>query len=89
MVLERMTGIEPALSAWKADVLPLDDIRVLWGMGAPTCQPKGRKTVGVFRHRYYYYRLDFSYDSLFFVFSVGAVRDHFHIAIIQNLYRIV
>lgn len=41
VVLERMTGIEPALSAWKADVLPLDDIRRVWGMGAPTCKPKG------------------------------------------------
>lgn len=46
MVLERMTGIEPALSAWKADVLPLDDIRVVWGMGAPTCsQKEGRLLV--------------------------------------------
>ena len=27
--LERMTGIEPAFSAWEADVLPLYDIRVL------------------------------------------------------------
>ena len=26
--LERMTGIEPALSAWEADVLPLNYIRV-------------------------------------------------------------
>ena len=26
-MLERMTGIEPALSAWEADALPLDDIR--------------------------------------------------------------
>lgn len=26
--LERMTGIEPAFSAWEADVLPLNDIRV-------------------------------------------------------------
>jgi hypothetical protein len=26
-VLERMTGIEPALSAWEADVLPLNYIR--------------------------------------------------------------
>jgi hypothetical protein len=25
--LERMTGIEPALSAWEADVLPLNYIR--------------------------------------------------------------
>lgn len=27
---ERMTGIEPALSAWKADVLPLDHTRMRW-----------------------------------------------------------
>jgi hypothetical protein len=27
--LERMTGIEPALSAWEADVLPLNYIRRL------------------------------------------------------------
>ncbi len=26
-ILERMTGIEPALSAWEADVLPLNYIR--------------------------------------------------------------
>ncbi len=26
--LERMTGIEPALSAWEAEVLPLNYIRV-------------------------------------------------------------
>jgi hypothetical protein len=26
--LERMTGIEPALSAWEADVLPLNYIRL-------------------------------------------------------------
>jgi hypothetical protein len=25
--MERMTGIEPAFSAWEADVLPLYDIR--------------------------------------------------------------
>ena len=29
MQLERMAGIEPALSAWKAEVLPLYDIREL------------------------------------------------------------
>ena len=28
IVLERMTGIEPALSAWEADVLPLNYIRL-------------------------------------------------------------
>jgi hypothetical protein len=27
--MERMTGIEPAFSAWEADVLPLNYIRVL------------------------------------------------------------
>jgi hypothetical protein len=27
LTLERMTGIEPALSAWEADVLPLNYIR--------------------------------------------------------------
>ena len=27
--MERMAGIEPALSAWKAEVLPLYDIRVI------------------------------------------------------------
>ena len=32
--LERMTGIEPALSAWEADVLPLNYIRVLASAGA-------------------------------------------------------
>jgi hypothetical protein len=26
--MERMTGIEPALSAWEAEVLPLNYIRV-------------------------------------------------------------
>ena len=28
-VVERMTGIEPAFSAWEADVLPLNYIRAL------------------------------------------------------------
>jgi hypothetical protein len=28
-VMERMTGIEPAFSAWEADVLPLNYIRAL------------------------------------------------------------
>ena len=28
ITLERMTGIEPALSAWEADVLPLNYIRL-------------------------------------------------------------
>src|SRR5665647_1860177 len=28
--MERMAGIEPALSAWKAEVLPLYDIRIEW-----------------------------------------------------------
>jgi hypothetical protein len=27
LVMERMTGIEPAYSAWEADVLPLNYIR--------------------------------------------------------------
>jgi hypothetical protein len=27
--MERMTGIEPALSAWEAEVLPLNYIRAL------------------------------------------------------------
>jgi hypothetical protein len=27
--VERMTGIEPAYSAWEADVLPLNYIRVM------------------------------------------------------------
>ena len=31
--VERMTGIEPALSAWEADVLPLNYIRVLASSG--------------------------------------------------------
>ena len=30
-LLERMTGIEPALSAWEAEVLPLNYIRVAAG----------------------------------------------------------
>jgi hypothetical protein len=38
--LERMTGIEPALSAWEADVLPLNyirsDARAAWS-GQPGC----------------------------------------------------
>jgi hypothetical protein len=37
--MERMTGIEPALSAWEADVLPLNYIRRLVrfpAMGGPT-----------------------------------------------------
>ena len=29
LVVERMTGIEPAFSAWEADVLPLNYIRAL------------------------------------------------------------
>ena len=29
-VAERVTGIEPALSAWEADVLPLNYTRVSW-----------------------------------------------------------
>lgn len=46
MVLERMTGIEPALSAWKADVLPLDDIRMGVGDGRPhMSQKEGRLSV--------------------------------------------
>ena len=28
LVMERMTGIEPALSAWEAEVLPLNYIRI-------------------------------------------------------------
>jgi hypothetical protein len=28
--VERVTGIEPALSAWEADVLPLNYTRALW-----------------------------------------------------------
>ena len=28
--VERMTGIEPALSAWEAEVLPLNYTRVAW-----------------------------------------------------------
>ena len=28
--LERVTGIEPALSAWEADVLPLNYTRASW-----------------------------------------------------------
>ena len=43
MVLERMTGIEPALSAWKADVLPLDDIRVVVGDGRPHMSAKRKE----------------------------------------------
>jgi hypothetical protein len=40
--LERMTGIEPALSAWEADVLPLNYIRREQGALAsegPDCLP--------------------------------------------------
>lgn len=33
--LERITGIEPAYSAWEADILPLNHIRVL-----PIINPK-------------------------------------------------
>ena len=28
--MERVTGIEPAFSAWEADVLPLNYTRALW-----------------------------------------------------------
>jgi hypothetical protein len=34
--MERMTGIEPALSAWEAEVLPLNYIRALVLGSAPT-----------------------------------------------------
>ena len=32
--LERMTGIEPAYSAWEADVLPLNYIRIVLGQAS-------------------------------------------------------
>ena len=37
MTVERVTGIEPAFSAWEADVLPLNytragDVIVAWGV---------------------------------------------------------
>ena len=37
--LERVTGIEPALSAWEADVLPLNYTRahLHCSAGAPAC----------------------------------------------------
>ena len=52
--MERMAGIEPARAAWKAAVLPLHYIRVIWprpgkphGGGAapvfPGCQEKGKE----------------------------------------------
>lgn len=31
--MERATGVEPAFSVWKTDVLPLDDARMI-GRGA-------------------------------------------------------
>jgi len=31
LVLERTTGIEPAFSAWEADVLPLYDVHLTRG----------------------------------------------------------
>ena len=35
-MMERMAGIEPALSAWKAEVLPLYDIRMVENDGNRT-----------------------------------------------------
>jgi hypothetical protein len=32
--MERMTGIEPAYSAWEADVLPLNYIRIVLGQAS-------------------------------------------------------
>lgn len=34
-VVERLTGIEPALSAWEADLLPLQHKRIFGGAFAP------------------------------------------------------
>jgi hypothetical protein len=44
--LERMTGIEPALSAWEADVLPLNYIRALASAGAGLGSPTHRTGTG-------------------------------------------
>ena len=37
--LERVTGIEPALSAWEADVLPLNYTRAAPGPNQPVARP--------------------------------------------------
>ena len=37
--LERVTGIEPALSAWEADVLPLNYTRAVPGPNQPVARP--------------------------------------------------
>jgi hypothetical protein len=37
--VERVTGIEPALSAWEADVLPLNYTRTAPGPDRPTARP--------------------------------------------------
>jgi hypothetical protein len=37
--LERVTGIEPALSAWEADVLPLNYTRAAPGPSQPAPRP--------------------------------------------------
>ncbi len=43
--VERVTGIEPALSAWEADVLPLNYTRASWaGLEAPTLGLPGYRT---------------------------------------------
>ena len=42
ITLERMTGIEPALSAWEADVLPLNYTRAARRAGASTSISDGR-----------------------------------------------
>ena len=38
-VMERVTGIEPALSAWEADVLPLNYTRAVPGPNQPAARP--------------------------------------------------
>lgn len=42
-LLERMTGIEPAFSAWEADVLPLNYIRVTPRLGLRQPNTVGRE----------------------------------------------
>jgi hypothetical protein len=48
--MERMTGIEPALSAWEADVLPLNYIRLTRRFTLrclPSCPPRDLNDLGL------------------------------------------
>ena len=48
LYLERMVGIEPTFFTWKANVLPLDDIR-MYALGWLTSTRQGQNTAPCFQ----------------------------------------